>query len=68
MSKASTIRESTGEELAQQLLEARTEYFNLKVQQSIGRLEKPTRVRDVRRNIARLLTVTHEKQQAQRKA
>lgn len=68
MSKASTIREATREELDQQLLEARTEFFNLKVQQSTGRLEKPSRIREVRRTIARLLTVSHEKQQAQRTA
>lgn len=66
MKKAGTIRESTGAELDQQLLDARTEFFNLKVQQSTGRLEKPSRIRDVRRNIARILTVKGEKQQAQR--
>lgn len=64
MSKASKIRESTGAELEQQLLEAKTEFFNLKVQQSVGRLEKPSRIRDVRRNIARLHTVQREKQMA----
>ncbi|HMO98830.1 MAG TPA: 50S ribosomal protein L29 [Kiritimatiellia bacterium] len=58
------IRESTPEELEQQLADARTEFFNLKVQQSIGRLEKPSRLRDVRRAIARLYTVKREKQPA----
>lgn len=66
MKKAATIRESTGAELDQQLLDARTEFFNLKVQQSTGRLEKPSRIREVRRSIARILTVKGEKQQAQR--
>lgn len=64
MSKASKIRESTEAELNQQLLEARTEFFNLKVQQSIGRLEKPSRIRDLRRTIARINTVAREKQAA----
>lgn len=64
MSKASKIRESTEAELNQQLVEARAEFFNLKVQQSIGRLEKPSRIREVRRSIARLNTIQREKQAA----
>ncbi len=64
MSKASKIRESTEAELNQQLVEARAEFFNLKVQQSIGRLEKPSRIREVRRTIARLNTIQREKQAA----
>jgi large subunit ribosomal protein L29 len=66
MSKATTIRDATADELEQQLREARAEFFNLKVQQSIGRLEKPSRIRDVRRSIARLNTVKREKQLAAR--
>lgn len=66
MSKASKIRESTDAELDIQLNEAKTELFNLKVQQSIGRLEKPSRIREVRRSIARLHTVKREKQLAKR--
>jgi len=61
MKKASTIRESTEAELDQKLRDTQTEYFNLKVQQSIGRLEKPSRLREVRRSIARLHTVRREK-------
>ncbi len=61
MKKASEIRESTDGELEQMLGDARTEYFNLKVQQSIGRLEIPSRIREVRRSIARLHTVIREK-------
>jgi large subunit ribosomal protein L29 len=64
MSKASKIRESTDAELDQQLREAQTEFFNLKIQQSTGRLEKPSRIREVRRSIARLNTLKREKQKA----
>jgi len=66
MKKTSVIRESTDAELQQQLLEAQTEYFNLKVQQSTGRLEKPSRLRELRRTIARFNTLTREKQLAKR--
>ena len=66
MKKTSAMRESTDAELEQQLRDAQTEYFNLKVQQSTGRLEKPSRIRELRRNIARLNTFTREKQLAKR--
>lgn len=39
MKKAATIRESTDAELQQQLLDAQSEFVNLKIQQSTGRLE-----------------------------
>jgi len=66
MKKAATIRESTDAELQQQLLDAQSEFVNLKIQQSTGRLEKPSRIRDVRRNIARINTVVREKQTIKR--
>jgi large subunit ribosomal protein L29 len=64
MSKASTLRESTDAELDQQLRDAQTEFFNLKVQQSTGRLEKPSRLPEVRRQIARIKTVARQKELA----
>lgn len=66
MKKASQIRESTEAELGQHLLDAKREFFNLKVQQSTGRLEKPSRIREVRRGIARINTVLREKQLTKR--
>lgn len=66
MKKAATIRDSTDAELQQQLLDAQSEFVNLKIQQSTGRLEKPSRIRDVRRNIARINTVVREKQTIKR--
>jgi large subunit ribosomal protein L29 len=66
MKKAATIRESTDAELQQQLDDAQSEFVNLKIQQSTGRLEKPSRIRDVRRAIARINTVMREKQTIKR--
>lgn len=66
MKKAATIRESTDAELQQQLSDAQSEFVNLKIQQSTGRLEKPSRIRDVRRAIARINTVMREKQTIKR--
>lgn len=66
MKKAATIRESTDAELQQQLSDAQAEFVNLKIQQSTGRLEKPSRIRELRRSIARINTVVREKQLSKR--
>ncbi len=66
MKKAAAIRESTDAELQQQLRDARSEFLNLKIQQSTGRLEKPSRIRELRRSIARINTVVREKQPSTR--
>lgn len=66
MKKAAAIRESTDAELQQMLRDAQGEFVNLKIQQSTGRLEKPSRLRELRRNIARINTVVREKQPGKR--
>ncbi len=50
------IREMTDAEMADRLAELRREKLNLKIQSRTGQLEKSARVRQVRRDIARLLT------------
>lgn len=62
--KATEIRELTGEELNQRLLETRQEYFNLRIQQSTGRLERASRLRELRRDLARIKTVMNERRKA----
>ncbi len=54
--KASEIKDLTEPELRQKLDDTRRELFNLRVQKSSGQLEKPSRLRDLRRDAARLLT------------
>ena len=54
--KAKEIRELTKEELQQQLDDARQEVCTLRQQQVTGQLEKPSRMREVRRTIARIMT------------
>jgi large subunit ribosomal protein L29 len=66
--KAAEIRELTEAELRQKLSGARRELFNLRVQQSSGRLEKPSRVRTLKRDIARILTVIRQQALAKRTA
>lgn len=47
--------------LAEELARLKKEQFNLRFQQATGQLEKPSRIRDVRRAIARVRTALHEK-------
>jgi large subunit ribosomal protein L29 len=55
--KASEVRDLTADEQAQKLAEAEKELFNLRIQQASGQLEKPDRIRVVKREIARIKTV-----------
>jgi large subunit ribosomal protein L29 len=59
--KASKIREQTVEELLDKERELAEQLFALRLQKVTGQLEKPSRVREVRRDMARVLTVLREK-------
>ncbi len=58
--RAEEIREMTPEERAQQLDELYQELFNLRFQQASRQLADTSRMRQVRRDIARIKTVMHE--------
>jgi large subunit ribosomal protein L29 len=64
MSAASEIRELSTGEILEALDDAKQELFNLRFQQEVGQLEDPTRIKIVKRSIARLKTVLHERQLA----
>lgn len=59
--KASDLREKTVEELQDQERELAEQLFTLRLQMVTGQLEKPSRIRQVRRDLARVLTVLNEK-------
>jgi large subunit ribosomal protein L29 len=59
--KSSDVRAKTGDELQTQLGELQKERFNLRFQKASGQLENTARVRQVRRDIARIKTVLAEK-------
>lgn len=63
--KAAALREMTAAQLRQQLEADRQEIFNLRFQGATQQLENPRRIREVRRNIARILTLLHEQEGAQ---
>jgi len=58
--KAETFRANSGDELKAKLVELKKEQFNLRFRQASGELENPTRMKSVRREIARIKTVLAE--------
>ena len=57
--KPSDLRAKSADELETQLLDLKKEQFNLRFQRAVGQVEGTARVREVRREIARLKTVQH---------
>lgn len=57
------IRDLGVEELEQRVAQTRRELFNLRFQNATGQLENTGQLKEVRRDIARLLTVLNQKQQ-----
>lgn len=56
------MREMTEAELEAELRKMKAELFNLRFQHVTGQLENPIKLRDTKRNIARVLTIMREKQ------
>jgi large subunit ribosomal protein L29 len=59
--RARDLRDLTDDELEQRLADTRQELFNLRFQAATGALENTTRVRLAKREIARILTVRHDR-------
>lgn len=59
--KANELRELTPEELRQKYEDALKESFNLEMQKSSGQLEKPSRLRQLRRERARIRTIMNQR-------
>ena len=57
----SDLRAKTPDELKDQLLGLKKEQFNLRFQRASGQLENTSRVRQVRRDIARVMTLARQK-------
>jgi len=51
------LRSKTIEELKAELVQSKTELFNLRFQHATGQLENPIRIREVKKNIARIQTI-----------
>jgi large subunit ribosomal protein L29 len=62
--KVEDLRQNSEDQLKQQVLDLKKEAFNLRFQQASGQLENTSRVRQVRRDIARVKTVLNERRQS----
>ena len=64
--KAEELRQMTMDQLDDEVLKLKKERFNLRFQRATGQLENTARVRQVRRDIARIETITRQKRGAQK--
>ena len=68
MMKAEDLRLKTTDELTDQLASLKKEQFNLRFQKATGQLEKTARIRQVRRDIARVKTIAAQRRAAEKKS
>ena len=68
MLKPEDLRHMTVDQLDDEALKLKKERFNLRFQRATGQLENTSRVREVRRDIARIRTVARQKRAAQPKS
>ena len=61
--KVAEVRELDVAQLEQRLADTRRELFNLRFQHATGQLENTGQIKEVRKSIARILTVLNQKQQ-----
>ena len=62
--KAQDVRTKSVDQLKDELVKLKKEQFNLRFQTATGQLEKTPRVKEVRRDIARVKTILREKAEA----
>ena len=62
--KNSEIRELTNEQISKKIDELKEELFNLKLSQATGNLEKPSRIKELRKAVARMKTILRERELA----
>ena len=64
MAQNDDLRMKTDDQLVEQLAELKREQFNLRFQAATNQMEKPARVREVRRSIAKIKTLQGERSRA----
>ena len=65
--KAEDIRRMTADQMDDEVLKLKKERFNLRFQRATGQLENTSRMREARRDIARIKTIARQKRQADSK-
>ena len=66
--KAADVRAMTLDQLDDEVIKLKKEQFNLRFQRATGQLENTSRIREARRDIARVKTIARQKRAAQNKA
>ena len=61
--KATAMRDMTQDEIRERITELRAELFNLRFRNSMKQLDNPLKIREGRRELARLITVLNQKVQ-----
>ena len=64
MAKTEDLRQKSDDQLAEELTSLKREQFNLRFQAATNQLEKPARIREVRRSIATIKTLQGERTRA----
>ena len=59
--KVTELRDMTADQLQAKLKELKSELFNLRFQHAINQLDNPHKISDVKKDIARIMTVLQEK-------
>ena len=60
--KANELRKNSTDELKNKLKELKSELFNLRFQNAVNQLENPMRIRTVKKDIARIMTIIRERE------
>ena len=68
MAQIDDLKMKTDDQLVEQLAELKREQFNLRFQAATNQIEKPSRIREVRRTIARIRTLQGERSRTAAKA
>ena len=62
MVKTKELREMSNEQLIAKISECKEELFNLRFSQATGNLEKPSRLRELRKQVAQMKTILRERE------
>ncbi len=62
MVKTKELREMSNEQLIKKISECKEELFNLRFSQATGNLEKPSRLRELRKQVAQMKTILRERE------
>ena len=66
--KSSEINEMNPEEMQRKISDLKEELFNLRFQHEIGQLENPQKMKQIKRDIARIFTISREVEEKNRTA